>query len=50
MKKNVLDKVMLLAMMAAMCVTFTACGGDSDGSLPGLRQLTEPREGVHVRL
>ena len=30
MKKFIFAKMMMLAMMAAMCVTFTACGGDSD--------------------
>ena len=30
MKKSIFAKMMMLAMMAAMCVTFTACGGDSD--------------------
>ena len=30
MKKYFKERVMMLAMMAAMCVTFTACGGDSD--------------------
>ena len=30
MKKSIFTKMMMLAMMAAMCVTFTACGGDSD--------------------
>lgn len=29
MKKSVFAKMMMLAMMAAMCETFTACGGDS---------------------
>jgi hypothetical protein len=30
MKKSILYNVMTLAMMAAMCMTFTACGGDDD--------------------
>lgn len=30
MKKNVLAKLMMVAMVATMCMTFTACGGDSD--------------------
>ena len=30
MKKSIKERVTMLAMMAAMCVTFTACGGDSD--------------------
>ena len=29
MKKSIFAKMMMLAMMAAMCETFTACGGDS---------------------
>ena len=29
MKKHFLSSI-LMAMMAAMCVTFTACGGDDD--------------------
>ena len=32
MKKSIFAKMMMLAMMAAMCVTFTACGGDDDGT------------------
>ena len=30
MKKNILAKLMMVAMVATMCMTFTACGGDSD--------------------
>lgn len=30
MKKSIFTKMMMLAMMVAMCVTFTACGGDDD--------------------
>lgn len=30
MKKNILAKLMTVAMVATMCMTFTACGGDSD--------------------
>lgn len=30
MKKSIFLNLMTVAMMAAMCVTFTACGGDSD--------------------
>ena len=34
MKKSIFAKMMMLTMMAAMCVTFTACGGDSDDGTP----------------
>ena len=30
MKRNFLYKVMFLAMIAVVSMTFTACGGDSD--------------------
>ena len=33
MKKSIFSRLMTVAMMAAMCVTFTACGGDSDDGL-----------------
>ena len=28
MKKSIFSRLMTVAMMAAMCVTLTACGGD----------------------
>ena len=55
MKQNFLYKVMFLAMIAIISMTFIACGGDSDddgtpqtptGPTAGLRQLTESCEGV----
>ena len=30
MKKNIFMRVMMVAMVATMCMTFTACGGDDD--------------------
>ena len=33
MKTNILYKVMMLAMMAVVVMTFTACGGDSDDDI-----------------
>ena len=35
MKKTIFLRLMTVAMMAAMCVTFTACGGDDGDSTPG---------------
>lgn len=35
MKKTIFLKVMTVAMMAAMCVTLTACGDDDGDSTPG---------------
>ena len=35
MKKSIFTRVMMLAMMAAVCMTFTACGGDDDGTPAG---------------
>lgn len=34
MKKSIFSRVMMLAMMAAMCVTLAACGGDDGDSSP----------------
>ena len=34
MKKSIFTRVMMLAMMAAVCMAFTACGGDDDGQTP----------------
>lgn len=35
MNKSVFTKLMMLALMGCMCITFTACGGDDDDDLPG---------------
>ena len=50
MKKYILARVTMLAMMAAVCMTFTACGGDSDddgktgpgGGATGSAEYVEP--------
>ena len=34
MKKEIFTRVMMLAMMAVVAMTFTACGGDSDNDTP----------------
>lgn len=44
MKKNILVKLMMVAMVATMCMTFTACGGGDDDTSGGGENLTV---GVH---
>ena len=35
MKQIKTFKYLMMAMMAAVCMTFAACGGDSDDDIPG---------------
>lgn len=44
MKKNIFAKLMMLVMMTAVCITFTACGdGDDDGgSTTGSSEYVAP--------
>ena len=48
MKQKNLIKFWVMAMMAAVCVTFAACGGDSDDDdIPGGGTAVKLKEGVH---